>query len=140
MREPKQRKPKSNRLMIAVDTAASGAYRPRPGRARDRFSHEFLMVVLADFREHGAKTIGRVRQSRPDVYLKVCTAILPKEMTVTSVNLSSMTNEELEQYLAYIRELTAMVRSGLVRPVAAAPMIDGEVVGAENDRDPGEAV
>jgi hypothetical protein len=80
--------------------------------------------MLADFREHGRKTIGRVRAQRPDVYLKVCAMILPKEMPITSENLGSMSTEQLEQYLADIAELAADIRARQAKPLPT--VIDGD--------------
>jgi hypothetical protein len=90
------------------------------------FSHEFLSAMVADFREHGRKTIGRVRAQRPEVYLKVCAMLLPREMTITPENLGSMSTEQLEQYLADISELTADIRARQARDVTpSAALIEG---------------
>src|SRR5262245_52038971 len=88
----------SDQLAQQERDAGQGHRPAHPGRARDRFSHEFISAMLADFREHGRKTIGRVRARRPDAYLKICAMIPPREMTLTSENLSAMTDDELREY------------------------------------------
>ena len=60
---------------IAAGRAAIGAAAVAAGEA-------FIAALLADWQEHGAKAIERVRLEKPEQYLKVIASILPKDITV----------------------------------------------------------
>lgn len=51
----------------------------RPKGARSKLGEDFLQKLYADFKEHGETVITKVRDDKPDVYLKVVASILPKE-------------------------------------------------------------
>ena len=44
-----------------------------------RISEDFVSEVLADWRAHGTSAIERVRLAKPDAYLGLIAALLPKE-------------------------------------------------------------
>lgn len=52
----------------------------RPKGARAKLGEAFLLEMQRSFEEHGADTIETVRTEKPDQYLKVIAAILPKEL------------------------------------------------------------
>ena len=55
-----------------------------PGRtkgARSKLTEQFLKAMLEDFEAHGIEAIAKVRADKPDQYLKVVAAIIPKEIT-----------------------------------------------------------
>lgn len=60
-------------------STASRCLATEPG-ARCRLGEAFLGAVLADFEAHGAATIAKMREEKPDQYFKVVAAILPKEI------------------------------------------------------------
>ena len=53
----------------------------RPKGARSKLTEIFLKGMLADFEQHGSIAIEKVRTEKPDQYLKVISAIIPKEIT-----------------------------------------------------------
>jgi hypothetical protein len=54
-----------------------------PGKGiRRKFAESFLQAVQDDWKEHGAAAIAKVREDDPSTYLRVCAAILPKEIEV----------------------------------------------------------
>lgn len=53
----------------------------RPKGARAKLGEAFLEAMLSDFKEHGVLAVQTVRAEKPDQYLKVIAAILPKEIT-----------------------------------------------------------
>jgi hypothetical protein len=65
----------------------------RPRGARSKLGEAFMEALLASFQEHGAATIERVRQEKPEQYLKIIASLLPKELELT---------EELQDTLAQI--------------------------------------
>ena len=53
----------------------------RPKGSRNRHSEVFLAAFAADFEQHGAAVIERVRREQPSVYLRVAADLLPREAT-----------------------------------------------------------
>lgn len=76
---------------LTGNTASAG----RPRGSRVKLSEAFLAALCEDFMQHGAATIERVRIDKPDAYLKVIAAILPKQIEVTESPFDEMTDEEL---------------------------------------------
>ncbi len=58
----------------------SGNPAGRPKGARGKLGTAFLEAMLSDFEAHGIEVIERVRDEKPDQYLKVVASILPKEI------------------------------------------------------------
>jgi hypothetical protein len=85
---------------------------PGPGRprgARSRLQEFVLSMLEADFKQHGADTIARVREKFPQVYLTACVSLLPKQQqNVESpfADISDAELDELEQHLAMLRART----------------------------------
>jgi hypothetical protein len=100
--------------------------RRRRGRrlrgSRNRLSEAVISALLRDFSKHGEKAIAKARQTQPAAYLKILALLVPREHKVEHSNpLKAMSDEELEQALAALRDLLAR------RAAAAAKVIDGEV-------------
>lgn len=58
----------------------SGNPAGRPVGARNKLSEDFIRAVADDFKEHGAEVIERVRQEKPDAYLKVIAGLVPQKL------------------------------------------------------------
>lgn len=58
----------------------SGNPAGRPKGARHKLGEAFLEAMLDDFSQHGVAAIVKVRDEKPDQYLKVLASILPKEI------------------------------------------------------------
>jgi hypothetical protein len=72
------------------------------------FNRDFLLALSADFKRHGPQVIEKVRKTQPAAYMKICTLLVPKEFKVEHSNvLKAMTDEELEQTLAALRQWLA---------------------------------
>ncbi len=83
----------------------SGNPKGRPKGSRNKFSETFLSNLCEDFEEHGAAAIQRVRLNDPSTYMRVCAALIPKEMKVEQTNdLSHLSEEELDARLAAAAE------------------------------------
>lgn len=83
----------------------------RPKGSRNKLGEAFISALADDFDQHGPEVIAQVRLEKPDVYMKVCASILPKELTVT-------TNDGLtdEQARARLAELASVLGSLLYDP------------------------
>ena len=46
-------------------------------------SEELVEALLADFEQHGAATIAKVRAEEPHVFLKLMAATMPKQLAIT---------------------------------------------------------
>jgi hypothetical protein len=56
--------------------------RPGPGRkpgSRNRLTEDFLKAMADDFAEHGAEAIERTRIERPEIYVRICADLLPRQ-------------------------------------------------------------
>jgi hypothetical protein len=79
----------------------------RPKGARNKLGEQFLEDLYADWQEHGVVTLARVRDEKPDQYLKVVASILPKDLNVNINQTDDLTDEQLVQR---IRSLDAAIR------------------------------
>ena len=70
--------------LIPYRPGQSGNPKGRPKGSRNKLSEEFLAALLADFQDHGAEVIQAVRTEKPDQYLKVIAAVLPREMQLNA--------------------------------------------------------
>jgi hypothetical protein len=74
------------------------------------------------FQKYGEKACMDVAKRKPDVFLKLCVLLIPREMEVTHKGgVKAMTDEQLEQGIEAIREM-------LAARVAAIPGDDAKVV------------
>lgn len=59
----------------------SGNPKGRPKGARSKLGEAFIEAMCNDFNAFGVEAIQKVRDEKPDQYLKVIASILPKEIT-----------------------------------------------------------
>src|SRR5262245_32267312 len=97
---------------------------------RRSFNRDFLLALAADFKKHGAAAIEKVRKQQPAAYMKICALLVPRQMTLDhSGGVKAMTDEQLEQSLAVLKELIAQrdagqnakVIDGVPEPLPALP-------------------
>jgi hypothetical protein len=79
----------------------------RPKGARNKLGEQFLEDLYADWQANGVETLQRVREEKPDQYLKVVASILPKDLNVNINQTDDLTDEQLVQR---IRSLDAAIR------------------------------
>lgn len=93
---------------------------------RHLLNQKFLQALLLDFEAHGREAIEKCRKQSPLGYVKVLGHLVPREMKVEhSQTLKSMSDEEIEAAIEYIREMLAAhagdgakVIEGAAEPVA----------------------
>ncbi len=94
----------------------SGNPKGRPKGSRNKLGEAFVADMLADWEEHGAKTIQKVREERPADYVKVVASILPKDVNVNVRPLEELTDDQLrkqaEQLIAELGPLAAFATGG----------------------------
>jgi hypothetical protein len=81
----------------------SGNPAGRPKGSRNKLGEEFIAALYADFVTNGEAAIERVRLEKPDQYLKVIAAIVPKELAIAANPLDDVTDAELADMLQHIR-------------------------------------
>ena len=60
----------------------SGNPAGRPKGVRNRLGEAFVRALHEDFEKHGVAAVEKVRDEKPDQYLKVIASLLPKEIDV----------------------------------------------------------
>jgi hypothetical protein len=79
----------------------------RPKGSRNKLGEAFLADLCADWQEHGPAVIARVREQRPQDYLRVVALIMPKDFNVNVNDNLELTDDQL---IARIRQLDAAIR------------------------------
>ena len=92
----------------------SGNPKGRPLGSRNKLNEKFILALHDDFAKHGPAVIEKVREARPEIYLKVIASILPRELHFKSANaFDGMSDEELSTLLVDVRRsLTARAGEG----------------------------
>lgn len=75
----------------------------RPKGSRNKLGEDFLKAMVEDFEQHGAAIIAKVRETKPDVYLRVVADLLPKELKIERDPLEGLTDEQLVARLEQLR-------------------------------------
>jgi hypothetical protein len=85
----------------------------RPVGARSRLSEHFLAAVNADWQEHGPEALKKVREERPQDYIRVIASLLPREVMVAQVeSFEHLSDDELErEVMQMARQLVARERA-----------------------------
>src|SRR5262249_5371599 len=56
----------------------------------------FLLALAADFKQHGASVIAKVRKQQPAAYMKICALLVPREMKVEHAGgVKAMSDEQI---------------------------------------------
>lgn len=79
-----------------------------PGRSkgsRNKLGEAFVQALYNDFETFGVGVIERVREEKPDQYLKVVASLLPKELKITDER--DLTDDQL---IERIRRLDDQIR------------------------------
>src|SRR5438105_2877872 len=71
----------------------SGNPAGRPKGSRNKLGEDLIAALHADFAVHGESVIAKVRDERPEQYLKVIASIIPKELHVKDLTLEDMSDD-----------------------------------------------
>jgi hypothetical protein len=99
----------------------------RPRGARNRLAGELLEALADDFSQHGIAAVQKVREADPTAYLRIVTGLMPREVIVAALHVSS--KNALEE-LTEARDFAAAYN--LARQmIGAEPIIEAEAIEAE---------
>lgn len=101
--------PQKQGLKKAWAEGQSGNPNGRPKGSRNKLGEAFIEALHNDFQDHGAAVIAKVRDEKPDQYLKVIASLLPKEVKI--VDERELSNDEL---LERIRQLDTIIQPFLI--------------------------
>ena len=79
----------------------------RPKGSRSKIGAAFFDDLYEDWLEHGADTIRRVRQEKPDQYLRTVAVTLPQQIEVTSPE-KELSDEQLAAALDALNAVVAI--------------------------------
>jgi hypothetical protein len=105
--------------------AGNGGNGGRKPGSRNKLGEEFLAKFAADVQEHGASVIERVRNERPEVYLKVWADLLPRK-TEFAVNIDILADvsDALQAFRIAADLLGADPKAGMRRLRKIAPRLE----------------
>lgn len=98
----------------------SGNPNGRPKGSRNALGEAFLEAMHEDFQAHGVEAIVKVREEKPDQYLKVIASILPKDLNVNINNMDALSDDELR---SRIRQLETVIRPFLADEGVSGPSV-----------------
>jgi hypothetical protein len=84
----------------------------RPPASRSKFSEGFVADFAADWKEHGAAVLEKVRINDPSTYLRVAAILVPKEMRL-EVEQKNPGGLDADAYAALGRLLDIIQASGV---------------------------
>lgn len=82
----------------------SGNPQGRPKGSRNKLGEAFIADLYADWLENGMETVMRVREEKPDQYLKVVASILPKQVDVKLSEFAELTDDALDKQIRQLQE------------------------------------
>lgn len=87
--------------------AGNGGNGGRPKGARAKLGELFIQALKDDFEANGVEAIIKVRDEKPDAYLKVIASLMPKDLNLNINPMEDATDAELVQRL---RDLENVIR------------------------------
>lgn len=76
---PASPQPTERQLATRFQPGQSGNPAGSRAKCRYKLSEAFVRALWLDFQEHGADAIARVRESRPQDYLKIIALLVPQQ-------------------------------------------------------------
>lgn len=88
------------------EPGTSGNPLGRPKGYRNKLGEAFLEAMHNDFKEHGISAIVKVREEKPEQYLKVIAMILPKQLHINeTAEISGLSTDVMMDMLTVIQGL-----------------------------------
>lgn len=91
----------------------SGNPQGRPKGSRSKLGEQFISDLYADWQLHGVKTLEKVREDKPEAYLKVVASILPKDVNLNVNILDEIQPDDIDRLReAIISERARRIAAG----------------------------
>lgn len=84
----------------------------RPKGSRNKLGEAFVTALHDDFQLHGVAAIEKVRDERPQDYLKVIASLLPKQVEIKETAFDGISEEELAALIVAARSALGVAESG----------------------------
>ena len=85
----------------------------RPPGSRNKLTDAFVQAMCEDFRLNGAGIVEKVRNEKPDVYLRVIAGMIPKQIETGELGaFSDMSEDELDTCIADMEAKLAQLERG----------------------------
>lgn len=75
--------------------------------SRNKLGEQFIEALQQDFEANGVAAIAKVRDEKPDQYLKVIASLMPKDVNLNVNNMDELTDDQLVER---IRKLDSVIR------------------------------
>ena len=95
----------------------------RPKGSRNKLAEEFIDTVYADFQEHGAAAVARMREDSPAKYCMLVAALIPQHFKVEHDHTLTLNEDELRVKLLEIR--TKLLDSDIDPELLGPPLEEG---------------
>ena len=92
----------------------SGNPKGRVRGSRNKLGEAFFDDLYAEWQAHGPEVITKVREERPEVFLKVVASTLPKDLNVNVDPYEDVTDEELTQMILRLKDEIIRQEGGVV--------------------------
>ena len=63
----------------------------------------FLGAVRTDFAQHGSEVIARIRDEKPEAYLKLVASVLPKDLSAATGGVDDLSDEQIIDRIRSLR-------------------------------------
>lgn len=91
-------------------------------RARRALTTKVMQDLWADWRDHGAEAIARLRKEDVSTYVRCAVSLLPKDITLNVNPIEQMPDDRL---LEYIRSIEQAIVTAIASSVGAPSEIEG---------------
>lgn len=72
----------------------------RPRGSRNKLSAEFVAAMCQDFEKSGAAVIAKVRDEKPEAYLRIIASLVPQQVELGGANeFERLTDAELDAFI-----------------------------------------
>lgn len=88
----------------------SGNPTGRPKGSRNKLSQKFLDDLYKDWRRHGNDVLKSVRFQCPEVYLKIVSGLIPKDLSEVEEANREFNDEKRNEFFSELARLTGQVK------------------------------